>query len=103
MIVELVEYHRSCRQQRTVFTEVPASCDWMYFTLHELGGNLSMEVLSTGEVSVTIEDREAQDDYDIEIVPPRMPIGPALTKMLERFDSAKFASWRAKTIEINQG
>jgi hypothetical protein len=74
----------------------------MYDALKAAGGNLSMETLSTGESSVTIEDREADDDYAIEIVPHGVSIEPTLAAMLERFDAAEFLSWKRKTVQLNQ-
>ena len=63
-------------------TELPASCNADYYRMCYAGYNLAAEMLSTGQVSLTIENSEK--DLDIEIVANGPGVQEAYVKMLAR-------------------
>jgi len=62
--------------------------------IEECGARLTAEMLTTGEVSMTVEHPK-WGDFDIEVVNngPEVPI--ALERLIERFEKSSFEHWKA--------
>lgn len=73
--------------RRTSFTmEVPADVADKAARLEKAGLFLEAEVLRTGEVSLTIADREEEVDADIRVVPNGPAVTEAALDLIRRFD-----------------
>lgn len=69
---------------REVTTELPATLREAYMAMQQSGCRLEAEVLTTGEVSVTIFDPKEEVDVDIEVVPNGPRVQTAIAAMLNR-------------------
>ncbi len=82
MEVAVIQYLRPDGRTRNVTTTLPDSLHIEYLAMLELGYNFAAEELTTGEVSVTIEDRAEGEDIDIRIVPNGPEVQKAMGEML---------------------
>ena len=64
MIVDVVQFLMPDGRQKEITTELPDECEGLYRNMLECGCRFEAEVLTTGEVSVTISD----DEGDVDIV-----------------------------------
>jgi hypothetical protein len=55
-----------------------------YLDMRKHGCNFGTEVLLTGEVSVTVEDRKNEVDVDIEVIPNGPDVQKGMVAMLSR-------------------
>lgn len=70
-----------------------ASLQPRYDDLRACDCRIAAEVLTTGDVSVTLEHEEG--DYNIRVVPNDDSVRRAIEEMLREFDPARFRDWLA--------
>ena len=68
MEVVVTQYLMPNGRQSQSMTDVPDACAADYERMKSYGMNLAAEVLGTGLVSLTIEDREREADFACELV-----------------------------------
>ena len=66
MTVEVIQYMRPSGRPNSQATTISDDLSTAYAAMKAAGCNFAAEVLTTGEVSVTIEDRERGEDLDCE-------------------------------------
>ncbi len=89
MIVSMLQYIPPNGRKKWVDCEVPDDLSEKYKELTQEGCNIAIEILMTGELSITVEDDI--HDFDIEVVPNAPPHGQvALEAMIARFDVEKY-------------
>lgn len=81
---DVLQYLLPDGRQKKINTELPAELESAYRDMLACGCRLEAEVLTTGEVSVTIFDLGTEDDRDISVTPngPEVPAG--MIAMLQR-------------------
>jgi len=82
MLVEIIQYLRPNGVKRMECAEVADSLKEAYEDMMSCGFHLAAEVLTTGHVSLTIEDDEK--DVDIELVENGPNVLPKLEAMIQR-------------------
>ena len=84
------------RQQDTWVDNMPDDLESIIKEIHGNGLRLAAEMLTTGEISFTIESQLHQDDFDIEIAqngPGPNGTVASLEKMIRRFNKEAFQEW----------
>lgn len=81
--VEVLQYLMPDGRTRPETTELPIAVKPLYNAMVASGHRFEAEMLSTGEVSVTIFCPASDEDVDIEVVPNGPEVQEALAKMLE--------------------
>jgi hypothetical protein len=94
--IEAVQFLRPNGEQRPVRGRVDASAKDGYEAMRRAGCRLTMEELSNGLVSITIEEPEV-GDFDIMVVPNGPQVTVAVVAMLKRFDTVRFTHWKLET------
>lgn len=94
MIVKAIEYVPPNGKRVEMEIEVPDRFEETYEQIRTAGANLAGELLSNGMVSLTIEDRLVEDDFDCELVANGPEVPKAMERLLERFKLADFIVWR---------
>lgn len=61
--------------------------------IKNMGAKLECEVLTTGEVSLTITDPE-EGDFDIELVPNGPEVVGAVDRLIRRFTQEQYQAWQ---------
>lgn len=88
MDVFLTQYLLPDGRKRETHITLPDEAERPYIEMLGYSCRLEAEILSTGEVSVTVFHVEEEIDLDIEVVPNGPEVQDALMKMLKR------RSWR---------
>ena len=81
------------RQKPTTF-EVADDLGPQLAEINAVGARLEVEMLTTGQVSVTIVDPQIEEDFDIEIISNGPPVPKAIDKMIRRFSLDDFNKQR---------
>jgi len=94
MKVSLTQFLLPDGRQRIVETTIHDRLAGQVAAIEECGARLTAEMLTTGEVSMTVEHPK-WGDFDIEVVNngPEVPI--ALERLIERFEKSSFEHWKA--------
>ena len=84
MTVEVTQYLRPDGRQELMHTDISDDCRGAYIAMQERGWRLAAENLTTGEISLTVEDLLCGMDVEIEVVPngPEVPL--AIERILKR-------------------
>lgn len=95
MIISGVHYRQPNGRKVPFTTEIPDRLREQWDAITEAGLTLAAEVLSTGEISATLEHLGFGEDFDIELAEnaPGKPV-EAVVAMIERFKPETFARWR---------
>jgi hypothetical protein len=95
MHITVTQYLRPHGKQ--VQANAPISDDYQeqYETMQKCGARLTAEVLTTGEVSITIEDPLTKNDFDNEICANNPEVTKAMEALLGRFDETKYKTWQS--------
>ena len=80
--VPVMQFLRPDGTERAATTKLPAEFADVIAQLHNAGCRFEAEMLTTGEVSITIADMER--DLDIEVVPNGPEVQAAMLKILQR-------------------
>jgi hypothetical protein len=80
MTVKVTQYMRPDGRTVVMETDINDAFDAPYRVICMRGWNLAAEHLTTGEISITVEDRAAEEDVVIEVVPN----GPEVPRAIER-------------------
>lgn len=80
--VDITQFIHPNGRQRQMTTQLPVRCLAAYGSMVLAGCRFEAEILSTGEISITISN--ADDDIDIEVVPNGPEVQDAMVAMLER-------------------
>ena len=81
-VIEMTQFLRPQGRQRKVTMPAPKDMEDDYKQMLEDGFHLEGEMLSTGEVSITVSDDDA--DYDISVIPNGPEVIKAIGRMLQR-------------------
>ena len=79
---EVVQYLRPNGRQKLITTRLPIDTYDAYRAMLTAGCRLEAEVLMTGQVSVTIFDREKEEDLDCRVVKNGPTVQEAMAAML---------------------
>jgi len=82
MFCEVTQYLRPDGRKNLGGIDIDDKCMDQYRFMQDQDRRIAMEVLTTGEVSVTMEDDE--QDYGIRIVPNGIQVKEAVEDILER-------------------
>lgn len=91
MQIEVTQFHSLNGRQTQETAEVSDDCRSGYELMRDCGCRLTAEVLSTGQISCTIEHPEG--DFDIEITTNGPDVKIGIERMLKQFTRDKFESW----------
>ena len=84
MIVEVIQYIRPSGKESKMTTNISDACEDLYGKMMNSKCCFAAEVLQTGEISLTIENKKIDEDIDGEIVDNGPKVQKALEKMLRR-------------------
>lgn len=97
MTINVLQFIRPNGRQAPQTTEVSDDCADGYKLMQECGCRLTAEVLTTGEVSCTIE-HPAIGDFDIEVTENGPDVPKGIERMLKEFSKEKFEAWKKEMI-----
>ena len=80
---DVTQYLRPNGRRKQEITELPIEYEEKYKEMLKRGWNFGAEVLTTGHVSVTIEDRVEGRDVTIRVIKNGPEVQKALCEMLE--------------------
>lgn len=85
MDIEFTQYVLPDGRRKPVLIDRPDDVAQKARRIMDAGHRFECEILTTGEVSLTIHNIEDEEDVDIEVVPngPEVPV--AIDRMIERF------------------
>lgn len=82
--VDVIQYMRPDGRAMETTTYIPLSYQAAHDDMDDAGFRFAAEVLTTGEVSVTIESCDGEPDADIEVVKNGPAVQDAYVAMLKR-------------------
>jgi hypothetical protein len=94
-VLEYTQFMRpDGRQVKKAFEGVPIGLLAFWEAIQKAGLRLEVEMLVSGEVNVTLADKDAVEDYDGFVCPngPRVPRG--IAEMFRRFNADEHLQWR---------
>jgi hypothetical protein len=100
--VKFIQFLRPNGRQQPITIELEDSVASKVQEIQQCGLTLTAEVLMNGLCSFAIEEKEF-GDFDMELSPngPEVPV--RITKMLMRFDKAKFEQWKKRQQDDLEG
>lgn len=90
--VKFTRYSQPDGQQRQVETDVADDLGKNVDMIHVAGARLTVELLSTREVSLAVEHPE-HGDFDCELIANGPSVSGAIDRMIRRFDITNFEQW----------
>jgi hypothetical protein len=94
-VLEYTQFMRpDGRQVEKAFEGVPIELLAFWKTIQESGLRLEVEMLVSGEVNVTLTDKDAEEDYDGFVCPNSPQVPENITKMFRRFNADEHLQWR---------
>lgn len=94
MKVDVTQFLLPNGEQRKRIWELPGVIPEQVEKIRSCGARLTAEVLTTGEVSVCIEDEDIGDDFDIRVIPNGPAVPEATTTMINNFCVQAFETWK---------
>ena len=92
---QVTQFMRPNGRPKEATVWLPGNVRAQYEAMQAAGGRLTAEVLTTGEVSQTIEAPEC-GDFAIKVTRDRRPVAEALWRLLRDFDVEKFETFVAE-------
>jgi len=89
---DVTQFLRPTGRVRACTVDLPLLAKHGYDAMHDAGCRLTAEELTTGEVSLCIEE-PGLGDFDICLTPNGPEVRSNLVAMLSRFDASRFAHW----------
>lgn len=81
---DVIQYMMPDGRQVPTSTKLPMDSHAAYLDMQKHSCNFGAEMLMTGEISVTIEDRKERVDVDIEVIPNGPDVQKGMVAMLNR-------------------
>lgn len=98
MNVEVTQFLLPNGRQVPITVSVPDNLQSKYRILHDCGARLTAEVLTTGAVSVCVEEPEI-GDFDIRVHKNGPEVPAAIADMIDVFDPIAFRAWQQEMTE----
>lgn len=93
MQIEITQFLLPDGRQRRCTLVIPDELGGQYERIKRSGVRLTAEVLTTGEVSLCLEDPGVGDDFDIRVVENGPAVPQAWEDMIRQFDTAAYKAW----------
>jgi len=94
IIAKFTQYIRPNGREVSIEIEVADDLEDQLHAIRSAGAELTAEVLTTGEVSLTIEEPDC-GDWDCIVVSNGPDVVSAVDSLIRRFDRTRFEQWRA--------
>ena len=91
--IEIIQFLRPDGRQQMVKTAIPSELKPKYDAIRDAGLRMTAEVLSTGKVSIWIED-PGRGDFQGAIVNNGPEVPGAIQDLLSGFNAEALAAWR---------
>lgn len=94
---EFTQYLRPNGTPKPVTINIADDLSGHLDAIGKVGARLECEVLTTGEVSLTIFDPELEQDFDIELVPNGPGVPDAVDRLIRRFTQEQYQAWQGES------
>jgi len=92
MEIEVIQFSLPYGRQKLVIFDAPDALEPKYLSIQRCGCRLTAEALTTGLISLTIEEPNL-GDYMIQLVQRVEEIEQTFAEMLDKFDERMFDRW----------